>query len=305
MIKGRQQVKQLVILSGKGGTGKTSISAALLHLASQSTKVVFVDADVDAANLSIVTEAQRLETHAFSGSHLAVIDPKGCDCCGICYDVCRYDAIVAPGDSNCSYAIIDFLCEGCSACLHQCPQAAIKMIQQQDGEWYHSDTPYGRLVHAELYPGAENTGKLVTLVKQNARLFAEDHQIPFMIVDGPPGIGCPVISASAGADLALLVAEPGVSGYHDLERIIRTLKHFNVPMLVCVNKADLYSQGTKKIMELAQNYGCLVSVCVPFDNTIPQAMVKARPFTKISPDSPASKAIALIWKQVHQIIFQK
>ncbi len=305
MIEDRHQVKQLVILSGKGGTGKTSISAGLVHLASQSAKVVSVDADVDASNLAIVTEAQRLETHAFRGSQLAEINPQACDCCGICYDVCRYDAIIPPGDSSASYAIINFLCDGCSACVHQCPQAAIKMIQQQDGEWYHSDTPYGRLVHAELYPGAENTGKLVTLVKQNARLFADDHQIPLMIVDGPPGIGCPVISASAGADLALLVAEPGVSGIHDLKRIIQTLKHFDIPMLVCSNKADLYSQGTQEIIELAQNNGCMISESVPFDNAIPQAMVKALPVTRVSPTSPASEAIALLWKQIHQILFLK
>lgn len=179
------------------------------------------------------------------------------------------------------------------------------MEKQQDGEWYQSSTPYGRLVHAELFPGAENSGKLVTLVKQNARLFAEDHQIPLMIVDGPPGIGCPVISASSGADLALLVAEPGVSGLNDLNRIIQTLKHFKVPMLVCVNKADIYPQGTRDILDLSKNEGCLVAEMIPFDDAIPQAMIHARPVTKESPNSPASVAIGSIWQQISTILFNK
>lgn len=301
----RNQVKQLVVLSGKGGTGKTSISAGLIHLASQSIKCVFVDADVDAANLSIVTEARRLETNAFWGSHCAVIDPEKCNQCGICYEICRFDAISPPINNSSSFSVIDFLCEGCNACVNQCPQGAIKMVEQQDGEWYHSDTPYGRLVHAELFPGAENTGKLVTTVKQNARLYAEDHQIPMMIIDGPPGIGCPVISASAGADLALLIAEPGVSGLHDLERIIQTLKHFEIPMLVCINKADLFSHGAEEIEDLAKAYGCILGPKLPFDQAIPQAMVKAQPVTKMAPASPSAKSIALIWEKVKEILLQK
>lgn len=301
----RNQVKQLVVLSGKGGTGKTSISAGLIHLASQSIESVFVDADVDAANLSIVTEAHPLETNAFWGSHCAIIDPEICNQCGICYEICRFDAITPPKDDMSSFSVIDFLCDGCNACVHQCPQGAIKMVAQQDGEWYHSDTPYGRLFHAELYPGAENTGKLVTTVKQNARLYVEDHQIPLMIIDGPPGIGCPVISASAGADLALLIAEPGVSGLHDLERIIQTLQHFEIPMLVCINKADLFRNGAEDIEELAKAYGCFLGPKTPFDQAIPRAMVKAQPVTKMAPASPSSKSIGLIWEKINEILRQK
>lgn len=303
MIKNRAEVKQLVILSGKGGTGKTSISAGLVHLVSETEKSVFVDADVDAANLALVTEAHPLETNEFWGSQLANIDPEMCIGCGVCYDICRFNAIKPPAGNEAAYKIIDFRCEGCEACVNQCPEDAIQMIQQQDGEWYHSETPYGHMVHAELFPGAENTGKLVTLVKQNARLYAEDQHLPLVIIDGPPGIGCPVISASAGADLALLVAEPGVSGQHDLERIIQTLLHFEVPMLVCINKADLYRRGTEKITALALEYGCRIAGEIPFDNAIPQAMINAQPVTQMSPGSPASKAIRNIWKQITQILF--
>lgn len=301
----RKGAKQLVVLSGKGGTGKTSITAGLVHLSSQSNNGVFVDADVDAANLSLVTGADPIETHPFWGSHTAVIDPALCINCGICFDVCRFDAIQPPGDQNTSYQVKELLCDGCVACVNQCPQDAIKMVLNQDGEWYQSKTPYGHLFHAELFPGAENTGKLVTTVKQNARLFAEDNQLPLIIVDGPPGIGCPVISASAGANLALIVTEPGVSGRHDLERIIKTLKHLDIPMIVCVNKADLHRESTEEILYLAAQYGCLVSEEVPFDDSIPKAMFKAQPVTKFAPNSLATKAIELIWEKVQGILFNQ
>jgi MinD superfamily P-loop ATPase len=300
------QLKQLVILSGKGGTGKTTLTAALMHLISKSSREgVFVDADVDAANLALVTEAKILETHPFTGSQIAQITPEMCTNCGVCYDVCRFDAIKEPREANDAYQVHALLCEGCAACYHICPVSAIRLIEQQDGEWYHSITPYGHQFHAELFPAAENTGKLVTTIKQNAKLYAEDHQLPLMIIDGPPGIGCPVISASAGTDLALLVTEPGVSGIHDLERIIKTLKHFNIPALVCINKADIYDQGIKDIHHLAQNYAYEVIGEIPFDNVIPQSMVNAKPITQFAPQSDAAQTIQKIWKKIESILFQE
>jgi MinD superfamily P-loop ATPase len=178
------------------------------------------------------------------------------------------------------------------------------METQQDGEWFHSISEYGHLFHAELFPAAENTGKLVTTIKQQAELFAEDHQIPLMIVDGPPGIGCPVISASAGADLALLVAEPGVSGITDLERIILTLAHFGIPALICINKANIYPQGTKDIVDLANTYGHQIAGEIPFDRAIPEAMVQAQPITRHNPSNPASLAIKQVWRKIHQKLLQ-
>lgn len=299
-----RSVKQLVVLSGKGGTGKTSLTAALMHLAFQSTeKSVFVDADVDAANLALVSDAKPLEAHPFTGSLLATIDPTICDQSGICFEVCRYNAILKPEQPNKPYKVIDLLCDGCAACVYNCPVSAIRMVRQQDGEWYHSKSAFGHLFHAELFPGAENTGKLVTTVKQHAKLFAEDHQLSLIIVDGPPGIGCPVISASAGADLALLVAEPGVSGCHDLRRIIKTLEHFKIPILICINKADISIEGTEAIYDLARDLGHTVIGEIPFDDAVPLAMVNAQPITTFSPDGPAAGAIKSIWLKVAQQLF--
>jgi len=304
MPENTQLVKQLVILSGKGGTGKTSVTAALIHLASLSEKEgVYVDADVDAANLALVTNPTPLEKEAFFGSLLAQIDPKMCTSCGMCFDVCRFTAIYPPTEEHITYRVNEMTCDGCSACVHFCPESAIHMETQQDGEWYHSISKYGHLFHAELFPGAENTGKLVTTVKQHAKLFAEDHELAMMIVDGPPGIGCPVISASAGAVLALLVAEPGVSGIHDLERIIDTLSHFKIPILICINKADIYPQGSSEIEELAETRHLPLTNQIPFDQALPQAMVKAMPVTEYAPESSASKAIIELWQQVQTILF--
>ncbi len=298
--------KQLVILSGKGGTGKTSLSAALIHLSSQSSrKGVFVDADVDAANLALVTEAKTIETHPFKGSQIALINPEKCTNCGTCFDICRFNAIKPPTTADEGYQVHALLCEGCSACYHACPVSAIQMKQQQDGEWYLSSTPYGDQFHAELFPAAENTGKLVTTIKQHAKLYAEDHQLPLILVDGPPGIGCPVISASAGADLALLVTEPGVSGIHDLERIIKTLQHFKIPAVICINKADLYHQGTRDIHQLARQYDYEVVGEIPFDKNIPLAMINAQPITRFIPQCEASQTIHKIWKKIEKILFQE
>ena len=299
-----QTPKQVVILSGKGGTGKTSVCAALVDLAAQSSRgAVFADADVDAANLALVTGAQPLETHPFSGSQVAQVDPQDCWSCGRCFDVCRFDAIQPPTETRTTFAVDTLVCEGCAACVYACPFEAIEMQTQQDGEWFHSTTPYGHQFHAELYPAAENSGKLVTLVKQNAKLYAEDQQIPLLLIDGPPGIGCPVISAASGADLALLVSEPGLSGAHDLERISATLRHFNIPGLVVINKANLYPAGAAAIRAQAAEFGYPVIGEIPFDPAIPQAMSAAQPITQAAPNSPAAQAVRQIWATLQATLF--
>ena len=304
MSQAYQKAKQLVVLSGKGGTGKTSLSAGLVHLASQSQHhPVFADADVDAANLALVTEAAPDQSHTFFGSYLAEISPDLCSNCGVCAEVCRYGAVLPPTNEHPWHRINELLCEGCAACVHACPESAIKLHQQQDGEWFQSTTPYGTLFHAELFPAAENSGKLVTTVKQQAKLYSEDNACDLLIVDGPPGIGCPVISASAGADLALLVAEPGVSGIHDLERIIKTLQEFNVPILICINKADLYPPGTEEIKILASTYGFPVAGEIPFDDAFPNAIIAMQPVTRFAPNSQASLAIKIIWNTIQQSLF--
>jgi MinD superfamily P-loop ATPase len=302
-------MKQLVILSGKGGTGKTSLSAAFAHLAGtlrQSNGAVFADADVDAANLSLVLHPDRPSPHEFWGGSLAEITTEHCSGCGACVSVCRYDAVLPDLDHSPVYWIDPMACDGCAACVYACPQDAIRMIPQQEGHWFHSATPLGALFHAELFPGKENSGKLVTLVKQQARLWAEDTHSSLMIVDGPPGIGCPVISACAGADLGLIVTEPGLAGYHDLKRILSTLQHFRIPTVICINKADIYPQGSGQIRDFATRQGIEILGEIPFDEHVPQAMLLGSPINEAFPDSPAAQSIRQIWeKTLGQLFPQK
>ena len=305
MLTRSKPIKQCVILSGKGGTGKTSICAGLIDISSKHVEGVYVDADVDAANLALVMDAVQQEIHRFTGSKLAFIEPEKCINCGFCYDVCRYHAIKEPTDDQPTHQVIDLLCDGCGACVYGCPTTAIHMEVQEEGEWYYSTSSFGDLFHAELFPAAENTGKLVTMVKQNAKLFAEEHQKSLMLVDGPPGIGCPVISASAGANLALVVTEPSVAGIHDLNRILQTLKHFDIPTLICINKSDLYPEGTAQIKALAQSENLEVCGEIPFDDDIPKAMIAAQPITQYSPNSASSRTIEQIWNVIYDKLFDQ
>ena len=288
-------MKQLVILSGKGGTGKTSVAAALAHLASQDLPVVLADADVDAANLELVLAPTRLEENVFMGGQIAVIDPDKCTLCGICHDVCRFDAIL-PGDDT--YRVDPLACEGCASCVYQCPEEAIHSEEQQAGLWFRSDTRFGPLFHAHLFAAQENSGKLVTMVKQQGRLLAMDQERELLIVDGPPGIGCPVISASAGADLALLVVEPTVSGIHDLERALGTVTHFRVPALVCINKADLNVERTAEIEAYCATEGIEVVGRLPFDTIVTEAMVHGQPVTAYQQDGVMATAMRAAWARV-------
>jgi MinD superfamily P-loop ATPase len=289
------KMKQLVILSGKGGTGKTSLAAAFAHLAHDGRlkiPAVLADADVDAANLELVLAPERLETYDFTGGSVAVIDQVRCQGCGICEQVCRFDAIVIKPDD---YLVDPIACDGCAACVNQCPEDAIHMEPQKAGRWYRSESRYGTLFHADLFPAQENSGKLVTLVKQNARLCALDHEIPILIVDGPPGIGCPVIAAAAGADLAVIVTEPTVAGVHDLERILQTTTHFQIPALVVINKADIFPEAAVEIEALCKQAGIELIGKIPFDPTVTEAMLCGEAVTAYCVEAPASQALAAIW----------
>jgi MinD superfamily P-loop ATPase len=301
VLKHRNQdvcnMKQLVILSGKGGTGKTSLAAAFAHLAHTGplpVKTVLADADVDAANLELVLHPERMETYDFTGGSVAVIDPQQCNSCGICEQVCHFDALVVDPE----YRVDPIACEGCAACFHQCPENAIRMKTQVAGQWFHSASRYGPLIHAELKPAQENSGKLVTIVKQQARLAALDGNYPLLLVDGPPGIGCPVISALSGADLALVVAEPTASGVHDMQRIIETAAHFRIPVLVCINKADLYPAGVRQIESFCREHELELVGSIPFDKTVTLAMMNGEPVTAYRPESPASKKMIMIWNRL-------
>jgi MinD superfamily P-loop ATPase len=284
---------QLVVLSGKGGTGKTTITAALAERAWHARQhMVLADADVDAANLALLLTPSASKSHEFPGGEVARIDGARCEACGACADVCRFEAVLLS-DGN--YSIDPLACEGCGACLYACPSAALSMHTGQAGEWFASQTQYGPLFHAELDPGEENSGKLVALLKQHAKLEAMDQESDGVLVDGPPGIGCPVISAVSGADAALIVSEPTAAGAHDLERIIATTRHFDIPAWVCINKSDLYQDGTRRIREYCHREGLEVLAEIPFDRAIMRAMEDMQPVTRVAPDAPASLEITNLW----------
>jgi MinD superfamily P-loop ATPase len=291
-------MKQLVVLSGKGGTGKTTVAAALAHMASRELPIVLADADVDAANLELVLDPTKQEEHGFIGGQLAVIDPEKCTACGVCAEVCRFDAVL-PGDE--AYQVDPLACEGCASCSYQCPEEAIRMEEQQAGLWFRSDTRFGPLFHAHLFAAQENSGKLVTLVKQQARLRGLDTGAALVLVDGPPGIGCPVISASAGMDLALHVVEPTVSGVHDLERIMGTTDHFGVPSLVLINKADLNPTRSEEIAAYCAGRSVEVVGRVPYDDVVTEAMVQGQPVTDYA-DGPVTEALKETWSRVRDLI---
>jgi MinD superfamily P-loop ATPase len=291
-------MKQLVILSGKGGTGKTSLAAAFAHLAHDGPfpiQAVLADADVDAANLGLVLHPERLETHDFTGGSVAIIDLEHCQGCGVCEQVCRFDAIQSTPDG---YRVDPIACDGCAACVYQCPEEAIHMEPQTAGQWHRSASLYGPLFHADLFPAQENSGKLVTLVKQNARLLALDTNSQVVIVDGPPGIGCPVIAAAAGADLAVVVTEPTVAGVHDLKRILQTTTHFRIPALVVINKADIYPESAEQIGDVCSELGVELIGHIPFDPTVTEAMLNGEPVTAYRAKAPSSQALATIWQIV-------
>ena len=295
-------MKQLVILSGKGGTGKTSVAAAFAHLAREGTPAlpaVLADADVDAANLELVLQPHRLQEHEFLGGVVAVIDAGLCQGCGACVDACRFGAVLPPASGGgMEYQVDPIACDGCAACVYECPHEAIRMETQLAGHWFRSESRHGPLFHAELRPAQDNSGKLVTLVKQQARLHALDTGAAILIVDGPPGIGCPAISAAAGADLALIVAEPTAAGIHDMERALQTAAHFGLPSLVCINKSDIYPPGAESIEAHGRQHGIAIAGRIPFDPIVTESMVNGEPVTAYRPGSPAGRAMAGLWERV-------
>ncbi len=295
-------MKQIVILSGKGGTGKTTVTAAFAHLATidhRQPRTVLVDADVDASNLELVLSPKMLEAHEFKGGQVAIIDQELCESCGVCAELCRFDAIT---EQDGVYTVDPIACEGCALCFYQCPSGAIRTEEQVAGQWFRSQSRYDPLFHAVLWPGQENSGKLVTLVKQQGRLLAMDEERDLVLVDGPPGIGCPVISAAAGADLALIVAEPTAAGIHDMVRALATTEHFGVPALVCINKADLYLEGTAEIEAYCEQRGLQVVGRLPFDTIVTEAMVQGQPVTAYRPDSPISQVLRATWERVVEAV---
>lgn len=285
--------QQLVVLSGKGGTGKTTVTAALAHLASQELSLSIADADVDAANLELVLDVQQIASHEFVGGVVAEIDPDLCISCGQCYEACRFEAIV-PGDVGTPYRVDATACEGCAACHFRCPVEAIELTTPPNGLWFESTSQYGPLYNAHLFAGGENSGKLVTLVKQQARLRALDEHRDLVLVDGPPGIGCPVISAVSGATLALLVVEPTLSGVHDLSRVLDLAGHFDVPAAVLINKADLSATRAAEIEDFCAAHDVPLVGRIPYDTVVTEAMVHGVPVTEFT-DGAVAQVLIDTW----------
>ena len=280
-------VKELVIVSGKGGTGKTTVSGSFAHL---SQGAVFCDCDVDAANLSLLLENTVVETQEFGGGLKARIDARKCDACGICEKSCRFHAIE-------SLSIDPVFCEGCGLCQLLCPTRAIEMYPELSGHWYVSETARGPLVHARLEPGGDNSGRLVTVVRNRARELCLSQGRHLVITDGPPGIGCPVISSLSGADLALLVTEPTLSGIHDLKRVMEVCRRLNVRTTVCINKYDVDLDNTERIRAIAGQTSPVVGL-IPYDQAVPRAMDEGVPVVTFK--SPAATALVNLWTRVRE-----
>jgi len=281
-------MKQLTVISGKGGTGKTSITAAFASLADNA---VLADCDVDAADLHLILKPEIKKTMGFHGLKVAFIDKERCIDCKKCHESCRFDAI----DEEIN--LIKESCEGCGVCEFVCPVDAIHMVDRDSGFAYISVTRFGPMSHAVLKTAEEASGKLVTMVRNNAKTLAEDKNKDLIIIDGPPGIGCPVIASMTGVDLVLIVTEPTLSAIHDLERILGVARHFKIPAVVCVNKYDINLDNTRKIGQYCKNNGIEVVGKLPYDNIVTEAMIHEKNVIEFS-DGVFSDLIIEMWNRI-------
>jgi len=284
-------MKQIVVISGKGGTGKTTIVASLAALAKN---IVIADCDVDAPDLHLILKPDIKETREFRGSKIAIKDDSKCIKCRRCEEVCRFNAIE-------NLSINSFSCEGCGACVFICPVNAIELKEKISGYVYVSETKYGWMSHAKLNPGEEASGKLVAVVKENAKKIAEKENKNLILIDGSPGIGCPVIASLSGADIALIVTEPTMSGIHDLKRILSVAEHFNIKPVVCVNKYDINLENSNEIINICRKNGIEVAGKISFNPVVTEAMVAGIPVVQFS-DDEISYEIKHIWENLKILI---
>lgn len=292
-------IKELVILSGKGGTGKTSITASIAQLGSHT---VLADCDVDAADLHLILEPRTRHRETFVSGREASIRPTDCTGCGVCLDNCRFGAIEPYLDEQDEekFRVNGLLCEGCGVCVHFCRDRAIDFEPRDCGEWFVSDSRNGTLVHARLRPGAENSGKLVAIVRAEARSIARAQHQPLVIIDGPPGIGCPAIASVTGATMALVVTEPTVSGLHDVERLLAMIRHFRIPAALCVNKWDINPILALQIEEKSRTLGAIPVGRVAYDPGVSDAQHSLRAATEI--DTRAGEDIRAMWDRLRVLL---
>lgn len=281
-------MKQIVVISGKGGTGKTILTASFAALAQNK---VMVDCDVDAADLHLLLHPTIKKRHEFRSGRTAVIDRDLCKECGECTWVCRFEAI------SDDFRVDSISCEGCGICGHICPTSAIRMVENVSGEWFVSDTKYGMMVHATLGIAEENSGKLVTQVRQAASAIAEKGHCNYIIIDGPPGIGCPVIASLSGVDLALIVTEPTLSGIHDMERVASVAKHFGISIKVVINKYDINLENTLNLKRICEQRELEIVGRIPYSREIVESIVNGIPFVEYRSDQTA-KEIIQIWDTI-------
>jgi len=291
-------LKEIVVLSGKGGTGKTSLVASLATLAERP---VLADCDVDAADLRLVLEPEIIRSGNFTGGKKAQVIPEKCTGCGKCFDLCRFGAVIESGDREPVYTIDPISCEGCGVCSYFCPAQAIRFEPAVNGRWFISRTRYGPMVHARLGVAEENSGKLVSLVRKEARAIAGEEKANYLIVDGPPGIGCPVIASITGADAVLIVTEPTVSGAHDLERVAELTGHFKIPAYLCINKFDLNPAMSKRIEKRASARGIKMVGGIHYDRVFTAAQIKRMPVALYTEAAVAGE-IRNVWRELARAV---
>lgn len=291
-------MKELAVISGKGGTGKTSLVASFASLAEN---VVVADCDVDAADLHLVLEPNIINTEDFSGGSKASIISEKCVDCGKCQKLCRFGAIYHDGPGNekveKTFRVDQIACEGCGVCAYFCEEKAIKFAPVVNGKWFLSDTRYGPMVHAKLGTAEENSGKLVSLVRNQAKKVTNDKNLNRIIIDGSPGIGCPVIASITGVNMVLVVTEPTLSGLHDLERVAALTKHFGIQTVVCINKYDLNDEITKKIESEVKSKGLEIVGKIKYDRRITEAQIKKMSLVEFT-DNDTAQEIRNIWANI-------
>lgn len=291
-------IKEIVVISGKGGTGKTSITAAFAALAKNA---VLADCDVDAADLHLILKPDVREKSDFSGGKIASIRTEACIGCQRCIEVCRFGAVKLSDISNDvvakTYAVDPVSCEGCGVCVHFCPVKAIDFDEAINGQWFVSETRYGTMVHAKLGIAEENSGKLVSLIRKEAKRIAEQEGQSMIIVDGSPGIGCPVIASISGASLVLVITEPTLSGQHDLDRVAQLTAHFGIPTAVCINKWDINPTVADAIESDVRKKGLTFAGRIGYDSAVTKAQVAGLSIPEYG-DSPIKEQVSALWQAV-------